>query len=316
MKAHLRQLIARGKTLQAIQELLQITERSGDPNLYHEVILQSGRFETYLQADRRGTLTVEEKDTSLAQVHDALLTIIEQLEGEEQISPPPTKTTDPSEPPFKAKWWPWVVALSVLITLPAGLAEFSGYSLRDWWEGRTLDAFSVTVLVHGKKGKGDRILRNQGKVILDIGDTREEERIDAKGQATFKGLSLNYRNQKAVISIDHPQPYFPTNRNAEYLLTDQRSIYLEVQLEGLGKIHGRILDYENELPLDSVRVSVQNSATYTDVFGWYELEIPPTQQAKFVKVTFYKAGYQLAHFDSIAPHTGQEIGYSLQKIDQ
>ncbi len=318
MKDHLRQLIARGKTQQAIRKLLQMTEQTGKPDWYNEVVLQSARFKTYQQAKRKGTATFEEKGISIAQIHDALLEIIDQLEEEEQglVSGPQQPPVATTQKPFAGRWWQWVVGLSILIALPAGVAEISGYSLRDWWEGGGMEAFSVTVLVHGKKGKDDRILRGQGKVILDIGDTREEERIDEKGQATFKGLSLNYRGKKALVSIAHPQPYFPTHRNTEYILTENKSIYLEVQLEGLNKIHGRILAYESELPLDSVRVSVKNSATYTDIFGWYELEIPSTQQAKFVKVTFYKEGYQLAHFDSIAPHTGQEIGYSLQKIDQ
>lgn len=322
MKDHLRELIARGKTKQAIRELQTLSQTFKDEDLRHEVILQANRFEAYERDKRMGTASFEESNLTIARINSALLSIIGRLPAVKEepsasisnpkLEPRPSSASG-SNTPFSGKWWAWVVGIGTIIAILAGIAEFTGYSMRDWWGGETMDAFSVTVLVHGKKGKGDRILRNQGKVVLDIGDTREEESINGEGEATFKGLSSSYRGKQAHLSIDHPQPYFPTDRNQEYLLEKDQAIYLEVELKGLHKIQGRILDFETELPLDSVQVSVQNIATYTDAYGWYELNIPPDRQAKFIKVTLFKKGYGMVHLDSITPHTRQEIDYSLKK---
>lgn len=209
--------------------------------------------------------------------------------------------------------WSWVLAAGVIVALFAGIAEISGFNLKDLFGDSSIDSFSVTVLVHGKEGRDDRILRKQGEVVLDFGTTREEAPIDDEGEATFKELPLGYVGEKATISIDHPQPYFPTDRNAEYTLEQGKAIYLEVELAGMDKVQGRVLDFQTEEPLDSVRVSYRDVATYTDDFGWYELEIPPDMQTKFVRLNFYKTGYKMQDIDSIAPHTQQEIGILLER---
>ena len=271
MKARLQKLIAQGKTPQAIRQLLKITQQLKKADLYNEVILQSGRFETYEKAKRQGLASFEEKGISLAQIHRALLEITDRLTNEEwaqvfgEAEPQVILVPDPF---FSGRWWQWGLGLGVVIAILVSIVSFSGYDLLDFGE---MDAFSVTVLVHGKKGKDHRILRDQGKVVLDIGNTREEENINSQGEATFKGLSNSYRGKRAIISIDHAQPYFPTQRDVEYILTENKAIYLEVQLEGLHKIQGQIIDFETEQPLDSVRVSVQDTATYSNSFGWYEL---------------------------------------------
>jgi len=213
----------------------------------------------------------------------------------------------------KKSIWAIIIGIGVVIGIPAGIAEITGYSIRDFFNGNEPDSFSVTVLVHGKEGKDDRILKNQGKVILDIGGDRKEEEINSQGEATFKELPKGFTNQMSLISIDHQQPYFPVNRDKKYKLTPYEIIYLEVELKGINKIKGRIIDAATEKYLDSVRVSIENVATLTDKFGWFELEIPEDIQAKFVSVNFFKKGYAIEDLDSIAPHTKQTIEIALKK---
>lgn len=209
--------------------------------------------------------------------------------------------------------WGWVLAAGVIFSLLASIKELTGFNFQGLFNGRNIDSFSVTVLVHGKGGKDDRILRSQGKAFLDIGATRVEASINEKGEATFKELPIGYLGEKALIGIDHPQPYFPVERGREYTLERGRAIYLEVELKGMDKLRGRVLDHQTEGPLDSVRVSYQNIAVYTDKFGWYELNIPPDKQAKFIRLNFYKDGYQMEDVDSIAPHIQQEAGIYLKR---
>ena len=88
---------------------------------------------------------------------------------------------------------------------------------------------------------------------------------------------------------------------------------MEVELKGINKIKGRVIDAITENYLDSVRVSIENVATLTNEFGWFELEIPENIQAKFVSVNFFKEGYAIEDLDSIAPHTKQAIEIALKK---
>lgn len=315
MKKQIKTLIGQGRTQQAIEKLLIVSQQLGDHDFHNDVVLQAAHFKKYEQARRQGISSFQEEGISLAKINLALLSLADQIpeEKEPAIAKHNKNLRESIDTPPKGKWWQWIVGLGLLITIPAGMAEITGYNLKDLLIADGTDAFSVTVLVHGKEGKDHRILRNQGKVVLDIGDTREEEDINAEGEATFKGLSKSYQGQQAFISIDHPQPYLPTQRDVPYFLEKGKSIYLEVALKGTDKINGRVLDFITERPLDSVRVSVQDIATYSDEFGWYELNIPPEKQAKFIKVTFYKKGYELQSFDSIAPHIKQELGVSLKQ---
>lgn len=293
MKQKLRQLLSEGKTRQVIDKLLEATLNQTE--LYGEVILQSARFEEYSKAKRLGAANLEEGEVILAKINNALLEIIGQL---------PDKFR-----PKAGKIPVWIAGSAILLIVLAGI----GFGVENLFSGHRADAFSVTVFVHGKDGRDDRILRNQGKVVLDIGSARQEASINEKGEATFKELPASFIGKKALLSIDHPQPYFPVDRNSEYVLETGAPVYLEVELVGIHKIQGRVLDFETEKPLDSVRVSVQNAAAYSDKFGWFELQIPPAIQAKFLKVTFFREKYKMVTIDSIAPHTRQEIGVLLKK---
>jgi len=195
----------------------------------------------------------------------------------------------------------------------AGIAEITGKNISNLFvSNKKSEPFSVTVLVHGKEGRDQLILKKQGKVILDIGGDRKEEAINEQGQATFIGLPGKYQGDTALISVAHSQPYFPIDRDKKYKLTE-KVIYLPIELTGLNKIKGRVIDADSEDHLDSVRVSVENVATHTDEFGWFELEIPEEKQTKFLRVNFFKKGYKIESLNDIAPHTKQNIEIALQK---
>lgn len=325
MKSYLRKLVSKGKTEQAIQLILENIPESHD--LHHEMVMLSGRFSSHKGTKRKRTTSSQEQNLLEAQINDTLLEIINQLDDSDLPSAPPEGLEehgedipyDPTQDETAAaqsnspNWWKYVAGIGVIIGILAGTAGITGYSLRDFLGMEQSNSFSLTVFVHGKQGKDDRILKNQGKVVLDIGTARQEATINEKGEATFKELPAHFKGDSALISIDHPQPYLPKNRNVKYALTPKQAIYLEVELKGINQIKGTILDYENEQPLDSVRVSVENVASYSDEFGWFELDIPAAKQKKFVQVTFIKTGYHIERLDSIAPHTQQQIGISLRK---
>ena len=305
MKKQLRALLAKNKLPELIRQLSTLAAQIGDKDLEDEVVLQAALLEQYFKENRQQRIANRENQPTLARINKALLELIDRLPDEEE-----KRLIGKIQ---QAKWWQWVVALGILLAIPAAIAEFTGYSIRDFLGFTTKDSFTLTVLVHGKAGTDDRILQNQGKVVLDFGNTREEEMINGEGEATFKELPSYIADKEVRISIAHAQPYFPTNRDSIYLLKKGQSIYLEVELTGLERIKGFVYDFETEQPLDSVRVSIEDTATYSKKNGYFSLNIPPELRAKFLQVTFSKDNYKQIHLDSIAPHTKQSIQISLNK---
>lgn len=308
MEDKLRDLIARGKTDQVLKILLKETKKLTDKQLSDEIRIQSGKFEQYTRDSRIGILNREEQQVTQSQINNALLEIINKMEGNQSVNHS-ISTNTPTIKDKPAKPWQRV---AFILGILASIAGITGYTFRDYFSASKVKSFTVTVLVHGKEGTDDRILSNQGKVMLDIGGDRKEEPINNQGQAIFQELPSGYIGEQVRISIIHPQPYFPVNRDTQYLLKQNQSIYLEIELKGIDKIMGRVLDELTEKPVDSVRVSYRNNAAYTDEFGWFELEIPEAIRAKFIRVNFFKAGYKMQDIDSIAPHTQQEIGILLK----
>ena|GEM_PF-4388317 len=344
VKEFLRNLVTQGKIEQTIEQLLVITKKIGDQDLNNQTISISAQFKGLMDKVYKGEISESDKTLQSNQLNSSLLYLIDKLP--EGIEPPklmekpldsPSKepeavekppkvaeaTKEPSKvvgkantvqktPEKKGKVWS-MEKIGLFIAVLGLIVAIGGYTLKDFLSPDKIESFPLTVLVHGKEGRDDRILKGQGKVVLDIGTARKEADINGMGEATFKELPIGYDKEKAFLSIEHPQPYFPVNRDTKYTLNKGASVYLEIELKGIDKIEGRVLDFETEKPLDKVRVSIKNIETFTDTHGWYELQIPSDKQAKFVRANFYKEGYQMEDIDSIAPHTQQEVGISLKK---
>ena len=300
MKKRLQGLIANGDLEIALTELLRETQNLENPKFHKEALNLSARWEKLQQEKRLQTTSYEDQSLAHARITNAALELAQRIPNEDKKF----------NSLFKGKWAKWGGGMVVMIGVLAGIAEFSGYSLRDLFSTTSIESFSVSVLVHGEEGRDDKIITN-GKVILDIGGNRIEEEINSQGEAIFPALRKDYIGRSAFISIDHPQPYKPTERNKEYILEQGQSIYLEVELTGIDKIWGKVVDFETEKLLDSVRVSIRQAFTYTDPFGKFELPIPDSLQGKSVEVQFFKPGYKVG-FQSVSPHLKPNIGESLK----
>ncbi|MCB0843755.1 MAG: hypothetical protein KDE26_10925, partial [Bacteroidetes bacterium] len=247
MDKYIQKLISQGDQDIALKELLKATKGLDNPKFHQEAVHLSARWEANQQEKRQGTTSSEDYNITQAQITAAILELTQRL---------PENLKGHSQSILQSKWVKWSGAAVVFIGVLAGLAKLSGYSLKDLFTNQPIESFSVSVLVHGKEGRDDKILTN-GKAILDIGGNRIEEEINSQGEAIFPALRKEYIGKSAFISIDHPQPYYPTHRNKEYILQQGQSIYLEVALTGINKIWGKVMDFETEQMLDSVRVSVR-----------------------------------------------------------
>lgn len=125
MRAYLQQLLAQGKTAHVLEELLKKKKLIQSLNLEEEVILQSARLEQYEKNNRLGLISQEEQQITLAKINQAVFQIVAQL-------PSDGHTTDGNESSKKKnRWWQWIVGIGVVVGILAGLAEISGWNLRE-----------------------------------------------------------------------------------------------------------------------------------------------------------------------------------------
>ena len=312
MKEYLLGLISQGKTKETLQELLRLTSQLENKSYYEEAVAQSARYESYLKGSRLGTISDRDNNISLAQINQALIELIQQLPDSEQERKSSAETTEQDDATFLNNTSPakrilkWIGMIGVILAIPAAIVQISGYSLKDIFnDEEEPSSFFVKVIVHGKKGKNDRVLRNQGTVILDFGMIREEA-INVKGEATFKGLPMGFIGKEAFISIDHPKRYVPTDKDTVYLLEKGKSIYLEVEKDiekgsdiFSGNLTGTVQDSAGK-KLFNVRIQCSNCMGQEPVFsnrnGYFELPIRVKKEnhsIQDVKIHFQYNGLNL-----------------------
>jgi len=296
------ELVSSGHTDEALDKVLSMDLSPKDRSIVAQI---KASFENLRRNTIKGILSYEQQTTEQNRINDRLLRF---LNGETEQLP-----VTPMAEKSRRKVWRYVVGAGVMFSILVGIFQIAGISLKDIFGGGAPESFTVTVFVHGKKGKDDRILKNQGQVMLGLRTNEMPCSINEKGEATFKEIPMGFKGKRVPIRIEHPQPYRATHPDSLYLLEPNAAIFVEVALEGTNVIKGKVMDFNTEQWLDSVRVSVENVATYTDQFGWFELEIPENKQRKFQRVSFFKKGYEIDVLDSIPVHTQQEINISLRK---
>ncbi|MBC7774589.1 MAG: hypothetical protein H7246_04060 [Phycisphaerae bacterium] len=132
----LRQWLADGKTERVLDGLLQAQQHI-DPDLHHEATLLSARFENLARQKRLGTLNFQDENRERAQINAALLEILNRLEKQ------------PKRGFFANPLAKWGSILVATIGVLGGIAEFSGWSLRDIF-GKKPDPASIAQPVVNK----------------------------------------------------------------------------------------------------------------------------------------------------------------------
>ncbi|MGH1363200.1 MAG: CHAT domain-containing protein [Calditrichia bacterium] len=204
-----------------------------------------------------------------------------------------------------AVWLGIVAAIATIITFVFDIPGRTGLiSISN-------QANTVTVLVHGEKGKDQLILPNRGKVKLIYGDAIVSEQINDKGEATFKQVPENFFTQGSRVEVlfhdPKGEPYRAIYHDSLYQLTKGEYVSLVVKLFGLGEIRGIVRDFETGDPIEGVRLSIQDVVTFSNEFGEYAFTLPPDKQRKLQTIRATKAGYTFFELDSIPPQTGREI---------
>jgi hypothetical protein len=167
---------------------------------------------------------------------------------------------------------------------------------------------SVTVFVHGKKGRQDMVLRQQGYVLMDVNGERKKEPINEKGQANFNNLSPG---DKVLLDIDFSEPYKAVYTDSQYLIDEGGKIYLSVALQGIGQVQGMVL--YNDQPLPGVIVKIQALTDTSDASGSFGIPVPVSLQASEYTVWFMKSGFKAKSVVAY-PQTGQPLNIIMERF--
>jgi hypothetical protein len=131
-------------------------------------------------------------------------------------------------------------------------------------------AFPLSVFVHGEEGVHQVLLRNSGKVILDLGGDRRSEEIGDKGQAFFPAIPSNFRGQEVPVFIDAAG--YELVSPAQRLRLDGSSLYLAVRVRSQTVV-GSVQD-EDGNPVPGASITMAGMTVQSDAAGQFAITIP------------------------------------------
>lgn len=99
--------------------------------------------------------------------------------------------------------------------------------------------FDVTVFLHGKAGRQAVVLRNHGKVSLDLGADKRIEAVGDKGEVRFAGIPGDLRDREVALGLDDDT--YELANPALTIRLDQDAVYAAIQPKQL-RLIGYVLD--------------------------------------------------------------------------
>ena len=148
-------------------------------------------------------------------------------------------------------------------------------------------AFPFTVYVHGEAGPQEVVLRNSGRVVMDLGLDRRSEPIGENGQAFFPAIPSNFRGQDVFIAVESAD--FEAVNSTKELSLEGESLYLAVRRKR-GRIPGFVQDSDGK-PVDGAVVGVAGLWITTDALGHFDFTIPGDRLKKDMDLQAVAAGY-------------------------
>ena len=150
-----------------------------------------------------------------------------------------------------------------------------------------LTTFPFTVYVHGEAGPQEIVLRNSGRVVMDLGGDRRSEPIGENGQAFFPAIPGTFRGQNVHIGMESAD-FEPVNFSQELPLGGA-SLYVAVKRKS-GRISGFVQDSDGN-PVIGAVVRVAGFSTTTDASGHFDFTIPGNRLKEELDLQAVAAGY-------------------------
>jgi len=148
--------------------------------------------------------------------------------------------------------------------------------------------FPLTVYVHGEVGRSDLVLRNSGRVFVDLDGDRQSRSIGENGEAIFPAIPNRFRGQEVPIWVDANGFESAVANQKERV--DGTSLYLPVRRKS-GQLSGRVQDQDGN-PISGAELSVAGVLTHSDASGHFELIIPGDKLAQEMDLQAVAHGYK------------------------
>jgi hypothetical protein len=176
MKQTLRNLIAEGKTKQAIAQLRQLTKNDADLNA--EVVQLSARFSAYEHQKRMATEDPSVLSIELNKINNALLSVIERLEGDVERSGNLQGFSNVNAPNVNATF---NSMKNILYVVSTGLTLAALYYIFEWYTAEPQNKEPLPALLLGIAG------------LIAIGITWRYDEAASNPSGGF------FRSNKAVV---------------------------------------------------------------------------------------------------------------------
>jgi hypothetical protein len=155
--------------------------------------------------------------------------------------------------------------------------------------------FDLTVFLHGKAGRQTVVLRNHGKVSLDLGADKRIEAVGDKGEARFTGIPADLRDREVALGLDDDT--YELVNPALTVRLGQDAVYAAIQPRQLLLI-GYVSD-DQDRPLPQARAAIATATAVTDQNGRFELRLPADLAEGDRSITITAAGYEPRHYQAV-----------------
>ena len=148
--------------------------------------------------------------------------------------------------------------------------------------------FPLTVYVHGEAGPHDLVLRNSGRVFVDLDGDRRSQSIGENGQAYFPAIPDRFRGQAVPIWVDA--------KGFEPIVADQRervdggSLYLKVRRKS-GRVSGRVQN-ESGNPIPNAELTLAGLTSRSESSGHFKFDVPGEKLEEEMDLQAIAPGYK------------------------
>lgn len=151
--------------------------------------------------------------------------------------------------------------------------------------------FTLSIQTYGWKGENHQPLKGEGVLEIVLGDNTEQAEINKKGEAIFRKIDHKFNQESVSIRLRETrgEPYYLSD--SVVLIKKDRKNMVQIQVKGIDRLKGLIIDKESGDELEGAYVEVGDITTQTDNKGRFVLSIPIDKRELEQKISVYKDGY-------------------------
>ena len=302
-KNAIRELVTNGHIAEALEQLSGITT---DDATQRKIDVISARYERYRQQTIKSILSQDQQTLEYNRIVNSLLELLSN--ESETISQKSSQPSLMSSGLNRKQWKYYLGGLAAIIAVLAGLAELSGYSLRDLFDGNEsiVEDAQLTVYVHGPGGRQDYVLENEGSLILDLKNDRRVAQIGQYGRTNFGQIGISKGNS-IHLSVKAAN-YELATLDSDYIY-DGNPIYLEVRSTCRYCTLKGTVQYQNTMA-EGLTVILKGTELIdtTDQNGHFHIQVPPSmEQDEYVLVILQNGKIKWENFVTTTAQSPIEI---------